>query len=214
MITKKFSFLDKLCLQADHALRVIHDINIKSARANPAATIDDSELTTDEQKHAAGLMRVNQVGEICAQALYQGQAFTTRNAQIKHDMQQAANEELDHLMWCNQRLAELHSHQSYLNPFWYASAFSLGALAGILNDAWSLGFVVATERQVEKHLATHLEKLPQNDLKSRAIVAQMKIDEAEHADAALNAGAKILPHWVQTIMGFQAKVMTTTAYWV
>ena len=217
MIAKNFSFLDTVCLQIDHGLRVIHGIGIKSSRPNPAdqhsAEISAAPTLT-LQKQAAALMRVNQVGEICAQALYQGQAFTTRDPHIKHAMQHAAAEELDHLSWCNQRLTELHSHQSYLNPLWYVGAFSLGAFAGLLNDQWSLGFVLETERQVEKHLASHLEKLPRDDLKSRAIVTQMKIDEKEHADAALAAGAKKLPHWVRTIMHFQAKVMTTTAYWV
>ena len=214
MIAKNFSFLDTLCLQIDHALRMTHGIGINSTRANPANNIIDNELTLEEQKHSASLMRVNQVGEICAQALYEGQSWTTRNPQIKYDMKHAAIEELDHLSWCNQRLAELHSHQSYLNPLWYAGAFSLGAFAGLLNDSWSLGFVVETERQVEEHLANHLEKLPKDDLKSRTIVAQMKMDEAEHAAAALAAGAEILPHWIQTIMRFQAKIMTTTAYWI
>ena len=214
MIAKNYSLLDQICLQIDHGLRMVHGIGIKSSRPNPADSVIDSTLTLEEQKNAGALMRVNHVGEICAQALYQGQAFTTRNPQIEHDMQHAADEELDHLAWCNTRLAELHSHQSYLNPLWYVGAFSLGAFAGLLNDAWSLGFVVETERQVEKHLASHLEKLPKEDLESRAIVAQMKIDEAEHADAALAAGGKILPHWIQTIMHAQAKVMTTTAYWI
>lgn len=214
MIAKNFSFLDQLCLQVDHALRVTHGIGIKSSRPNPAEDTRSGAEAVSEQKLSAALMRINHVGEICAQALYEGQAFTTRNPHIKHDMQHAANEELDHLAWCSQRIKELHSHESYLNPLWYLGAFSLGAFAGLLNDSWSLGFVVETERQVEEHLASHLEKLPKDDLKSRAIVAQMKIDEAEHAAAALAAGAKILPHWVQTIMRFQAKVMTTTAYWI
>jgi ubiquinone biosynthesis monooxygenase Coq7 len=214
MIAKNFSFLDTVCLQIDHALRMTHGIGINSSRANPANHVLDNELTVEAQKHSASLMRINHVGEICAQALYQGQAFTTRNPQIKHDMQHAADEELDHLSWCNQRLTELHSHPSYLNPLWYAGAFSLGAFAGLLNDSWSLSFVVETERQVEEHLASHLEKLPKEDLKSRAIVAQMKIDEAQHAEAALAAGGKILPPWLQTIMRAQAKVMTTTAYWI
>jgi ubiquinone biosynthesis monooxygenase Coq7 len=214
MIKKPYSFLDQICLQVDHALRVVHGIYPTTTQRDPTATIPEPTLSTEQKKHAAALMRVNHVGEICAQALYQGQAFTSRNEQIKQDMQHAAHQELEHLVWCSQRLKELYSHESYLNPLWYVGAFSLGALAGVLNDAWSLGFVVETERQVEKHLADHLEALPKDDLKSRAIVAQMKIDEAAHADAALAAGGKILPHWVQTIMRFQAKIMTTTAYWV
>jgi 3-demethoxyubiquinol 3-hydroxylase len=214
MIAKNYSFLDQLCLQIDHGLRILHGIYQTTGRVDPAVKIAETELSIEEQKHAAALMRVNHVGEICAQALYQGQAFTTRNLTIKHDTQRAANEELDHLAWCSQRIKELHSHESYLNPLWYIGAFSLGAFAGLLNDKWSLGFVVETERQVEQHLASHLEKLPKHDLKSRAIVAQMKRDEKAHADAALAAGGKILPPWVQTIMRFQAKVMTTLAYWV
>ena len=214
MIAKNYSFLDQICLQVDHGLRTLHGIYQTTGRSDPATHVAETELTAEEQKHAAALMRVNHVGEICAQALYQGQCFTTCNPQIKHDMQHAAHEELDHLAWCSQRIKELHSHESYLNPLWYMGAFSLGAFAGVLNDAWSLGFVVETERQVEKHLESHLEKLPKNDLKSRAIVAQMKLDETAHANVALAAGGTILPPWVQTIMRAQAKVMTATAYWI
>lgn len=211
---RHYNLLDQLCLQFDQALKTINGELPKAQRLNPANDIVTSELSRTEQKHAASLMRVNHVGEICAQALYQGQAFTAKSDVVKQEMQQACIEENDHLQWCNQRLQQLNSRPSYLNPIWYAGSFTIGAVAGWLGDKWSLGFVVETERQVEQHLASHLSTLPENDLQSRAIVNQMKIDEAEHANKAQNLGAKTLPDWIKTIMRFKAKVMTTSAYWI
>jgi ubiquinone biosynthesis monooxygenase Coq7 len=211
---RHYTFLDKLCLQFDQGLRTLSGIIETTPRTNPAAKIAEPELTDKEQQHAAALMRVNHVGEICAQALYQGQALTARSDAVKQNMQHAASEENDHLAWCATRVQELNSHVSYLNPLWYVGSFAMGAIAGIAGDKWSLGFVVETERQVEAHLAEHLEKLPEHDIKSRAIVAQMKIDEAQHAVMAQEQGAAELPEWIKTIMRCNAKVMTTTAYWV
>lgn len=172
-----------------------------------------SELDEQEQKHAAGLMRVNHVGEVCAQALYTGQALVTKNPSLRAHLLEAAREEGDHLAWTYSRLQALHSHTSLLNPLWYSGAFALGAIAGKLGgDRLSLGFVVETENQVEAHLAGHLKTLPLKDHASRAIVQQMKIDEARHAQEAQAAGAKILPKAVAQAMRCMAKFMTTVAY--
>jgi ubiquinone biosynthesis monooxygenase Coq7 len=211
---RSYTFFDRCCLQFDNALKTLSGQVITTGRAEPAAKIAEPELSEQEQRHAAGLMRVNQVGEVCAQALYQGQAFTAKTDTVRNAMHQAAAEENDHLHWCNTRLTELGSRPSWLNPFWYTSSYAMGALAGWLGDKWSLGFVVETERQVEAHLAEHLQSLPEQDTKSRLIVEQMKLDEAAHAASAEQQGAAKLPEWVKSIMRCKAKVMTTTAYWV
>ena len=171
-------------------------------------------LTASERQHAAALMRVNHVGEICAQALYTAQAAATGNPELRRHFEAAAKEETDHLAWTRERLDELGARPSLLNPLWYAGAFGLGLLAGRLGDRVSLGFVVETERQVEAHLDTHLERLPAGDHASRAIVVQMKQDEASHAAQALAAGADELPAVARTLMRAAAKVMTTTAHYV
>jgi ubiquinone biosynthesis monooxygenase Coq7 len=157
-------------------------------------------------------MRVNHVGEVCAQALYQSQKLVARDPQIRAMLEHSAQEEMDHLAWCETRLKELDSHTSYLNPFWYAGSFAIGLLAGLAGDKWSLGFVAETEKQVEAHLENHLEKLPLEDQRSRAIVDQMRIDEIEHGQAALHAGGATLPEPIQKVMQAVSKVMTTTAY--
>lgn len=211
---RNYTFLDTLCLQFDNALKTLQGQVTTTERTNPANNIAETELTPTEQKQAASLMRVNHVGEVCAQALYQGQAFTAKTEKVRHEMQQASAEENDHLDWCQTRLQQLNSRVSYLNPIWYAGSFAMGALAGFLGDKWSLGFVVETENQVEQHLAGHLEALPEGDLKSRAIVAQMQADEAEHARHAASLGAAALPKWVPGVMRVKAKVMTSLAYWV
>lgn len=211
---RHYTIFDNLCLQFDNALKTLQGSTAATGRTNPADTITEGDLTASEQKHAAGLMRVNHVGEVCAQALYQGQAFTAKSDKVRHEMQQACQEETDHLQWCEQRLQQLNSRVSWLNPFWYAGSYAMGALAGFLGDKWSLGFVVETENQVEQHLASHLERLPENDLKSRAIVKQMKIDEAEHAQHAAQLGAAELPKAVKSVMQLKARVMTTLAYWI
>ncbi len=206
---------DRLIIAADNALRTLSGAG-HAARANPADAVEASTDTLDDaqRRHAGGLMRVNHVGEICAQALYQAQALSTRDDALKQHFERASREETDHLAWTQARLNELGGSVSLLNPLWYAGAFGIGLLAGRVGDAVSLGFVVETERQVEQHLASHLEKLPRDDLRSQAIVRQMKEDEAQHALAAEQAGAVALPAPVRWVMRAAAKVMTTTAYYV
>jgi len=205
--------LDRLFIAADNALRTLSGAN-HAARPSPAASADAATGVLDERerRHAGGLMRVNHVGEICAQALYQAQAFSTRDPALRAHFEQAAREETDHLAWTQQRLDELGASPSLLNPLWYAGAFGIGLVAGRIGDAVSLGFVVETERQVEQHLEAHLDALPEGDLRSRAVVRQMKEDEARHAVAAQQAGAAELPAPVRWAMRAAAKVMTTTAY--
>lgn len=206
--------LDQVIVAADNALRTLAGVG-RAGRPNPADSCVQTETLNDvERRHASGLMRVNHVGEICAQALYQAQALTTRDPQLKAHFEQAAHEETDHLAWTHQRLDELKSRPSVLNPLWFAGAFGIGLVAGRIGDAVSLGFVVETERQVEEHLDGHLTALPPSDSRSQAIVRQMKEDEARHAANAEQAGASVLPPPVKWIMRAAAKVMTTTAYYV
>lgn len=205
---------DRLLVSADNALRTLFG-TAHASRPNPALAMppDGAEgLTQDERREAGALMRVNHVGEVCAQALYQAQALTARSESLRRQMERAAREEVDHLAWTEQRLAELGDRVSLLNPLWYAGAFGIGLLAGRLGDNASLGFVIETERQVEQHLAGHLERLPQQDQRSRAIVAVMKDDEARHADEALGAGGVPLPAPVAWLMRGAARVMTTLAH--
>ncbi len=181
-------------------------------RPNPAGPQAAPPADADARQLSGALMRVNHVGEVCAQALYQAQALTARSPALRQQMVQAAREEVDHLAWTEQRLAELGDRPSLLNPLWYAGAFAIGLAAGRAGDAWSLGFVVETERQVEQHLAGHLDRLPAGDAASRAIVAQMQADEARHADEALQAGAATIPAPLRLLMRAAAKVMTVTAH--
>jgi ubiquinone biosynthesis monooxygenase Coq7 len=181
-------------------------------RPNPAESLQECALSDQERQHSAGLMRVNHVGEVCAQALYEAQAAFAKSDLTREQFRKAGEEEVDHLAWTAERLRELGSHTSLLNPFWYAGAYALGAIAAKLGDATSLGFVVETERQVEAHLNSHLEILPAQDQRSRAIVTQMRDDEIEHADAARDLGAAELPAPVKGVMRLMAKVMTSTAY--
>lgn len=185
-----------------------------NSRPNPANKINEQNLTNTEKKLSASLMRVNHCGEICAQALYIGQHFTSRDPKISNSLQQAANEEIDHLAWCAQRLYELDSRPSYLNPIWFSSSLMLGVIAGLCGDQYSLGFLAETEHQVVNHLENHLEKLPDNDHKSRAILIQMQQEEAEHAHSAEIKGAAQLPAGVKWLMQRLSKVMTTVAYYV
>lgn len=205
--------LDHLIVGMDKALRVIAGV-AKASRPTPAAHADDGQLDAAEQRHSAGLMRVNHVGEVCAQALYNSQARFARSDAMRAQFALAGREEEDHLAWTAQRLAELGSQPSLLNPLWYAGAYVMGTVAATLGDQRSLGFVVETERQVENHLIGHLEKLPAQDAKSRAIVAQMRDDEAAHGKAAQEMGALEAPAPVKAAMSAMAKVMTTTAYYV
>jgi len=200
--------IDQICIAADAALKTL-SASARASRPRPLAT--STELSVRERRLSGGLMRVNHVGEVCAQALYQAQALTARTPALRKQMAAAARDETDHLAWTEQRLRELGERTSWLNPLWYAGAFTLGLAAGRAGDAWSLGFVVETERQVEQHLAGHLSRLPAGDAASRAIVAQMKDDEAEHARAAEHAGAATLPLPLRLAMRLAAKVMTTTA---
>ncbi len=205
--------LDKLIVGMDKALRVIAGV-ASASRPTPAARADDGDLDAREQRHSAGLMRVNHVGEVCAQALYNAQARFAGSPAMRAQFEQAGREEEDHLAWTAQRLAELGSQPSLLNPLWYAGAYVMGSVAAKLGDARSLGFVVETERQVEAHLLTHLSLLPQQDAKSRAIVEQMRQDEAAHGQAARELGALEAPAPVKTAMSAMAKVMTSTAYYL
>jgi 3-demethoxyubiquinol 3-hydroxylase len=212
---RHYSLWDQAILHFDKHLRAITLAPIVAVtRISPAESIAEGKLSEKERKHAAGLMRVNHVGEVCAQALYQGQALTARSSLIQKKLQRAAKEEWDHLQWCQQRLEELNSHTSYLNPFWYGSACLLGLMAGLLGDRVSLGFLAETEQQVARHLKKHLLYLPLNDNKSRAIVKQMRLEEMEHASTAEESGAIPLPLFVQWAMQGLAKFMTVLAYYV
>ena len=202
--------MDKLIIAADAALRTLF-ATPRAARACPTLPQQGTELSAAEKAQAGALMRVNHVGEVCAQALYTAQGLVTSNEALRAQFKQASLEETDHLAWTSQRLAELGARPSLLNPLWYAGAFGLGLLAGRLGDRVSLGFVVETENQVEAHLQSHMSRLPAHDHASRAIVAQMKDDEARHAVDARRAGAQELPAPVKMLMAAAAKVMTTVA---
>lgn len=213
MNARDYTPFDQLLMQMDKAMRTVFGAPPVTERPNPAQAHPEAELAADERRLTAGLMRVNHAGEVSAQALYQGQALTAKLTAIRAKMERAAMEENDHLAWCKQRLRELDSHTSVLNPLWYAGSCAIGALAGLAGDKWSLGFVVETEKQVVKHLAEHLERLPTQDHKSRAILEQMKEDEAHHATTALNAGGAELPDPVKQLMRLTSKLMTATAYY-
>lgn len=209
---RQHSPLDHTICQIDIILKTLHGRKTSATRPNPASKHEAQPLNHDEIKHSAGLMRVNHTGEVCAQALYQGQGLTAKLPHIKREMQQAAIEEEDHLAWCQERLNELGATPSKLNPVWYGLSFCIGAVAGLISDKLSLGFVAATEDQVCKHLEEHMRGLPKNDQKSQAIVQQMHIDEAEHAALARQAGGLEFPPIVKRAMSQVAKVMTTTSY--
>ncbi len=199
-------------LQADQALRTLSPGSAVAHRATPAAPEPESTLNDTERRHAAGLMRINHTGEVCAQALYAGQALTAKLPHVRVQMEDAAREEEDHLAWCEQRLTELNATPSVLNPVFYGLSFAVGAAAGAVGDQWSLGFVEETEKQVVRHLDGHLGYLPEQDRRSRAVLAQMRADEAQHADLAHAAGATPLPLPIRRLMQAMAKVMTTTVY--
>ena len=204
---------DKLIIAFDSGLRALL-APAHSARPHPDADVAGDELGAEDKRLAAALMRVNHSGEICAQALYQGQALTARNPEARAALEQAAAEETDHLAWTAQRVDELGGRLSLLNPLWYAGSFALGAAAGLLGDRWNFGFLAETERQVEGHLAGHLERLPPQDEKSRAILEQMKIDEARHAQTAMERGAAELPAPVKLAMRLGSRAMTRTSFWL
>lgn len=205
--------LDRLIIEFDKGLRTVL-AEQHSVRAFPDRNAAEQPLAAAEKRHAAALMRINHSGEVCAQALYNGQAITARNPATEAALRTAAQEETEHLAWCEKRIHELGSHKSLLNPLWYAGSFTLGALAGALGDKWNLGFLAETERQVGKHIDSHLQKLPAQDEKSRAILEQMAVDEARHAATALEHGGAELPLPVKLAMKISSKVMTKTTYWI
>jgi ubiquinone biosynthesis monooxygenase Coq7 len=207
------TLVDKLIVGFDQALRTVL-APAHSQRATPGEPISSQSLSENEKREAARLMRVNHSGEVCAQALYQGQALTARNPEVQSALQAASQEEVDHLAWCETRLQELGARKSVLNPFWYCTSFALGAFSGLLGDRWNLAFLVETERQVEVHLEDHLDRLPVVDQRTRAIVEQMKLDEASHAQTGLRYGAAELPLPVKLIMKLTSRIMTRTTYWV
>lgn len=205
--------IDQLINTFDKGLRTIFAVST-AARQRPDANIDEPVLNEDSKQHAAALMRVNHVGEVCAQALYSGQALTSRNPQVVSALQHAAAEETDHLAWCEARINELGGRKSLLNPFWYMGSFTLGAVAGALGDKWNLGFLAETEKQVASHLQNHLNELDETDLKTRTIVEQMQQEEAAHAAEASQLGGSELPAPVKLGMQLASKMMTTTAYYI
>ena len=212
---RRLSLLDKLVCEFDTAVRTLFvPEHRNSVRACPGRRINDESLSASEKRHVASLMRVNHAGEVSAQALYQGQALTAKLSAVKAQMTEAAAEEVDHLAWCEQRLRELDSRPSVLNPLWYGGSLMIGALAGFVGDKWSLGFVAETERQVTNHLQEHLAHLPANDLKTKAILAQMHEDEAHHADVANAAGAAELPFLVKRLMRGVSKLLTKSSYYI
>lgn len=205
------STLDKIICEFDTGLRTLL-AKPHSLRPHPDQNLADAALSDTDKRHAAALMRINHTGEVCAQALYSGQALTARTAATSNTMQQAAREETEHLAWCETRIQELGGHTSLLNPLFYAGSFAIGAIAGALGDKWSLGFLEETEKQVGEHLNNHLKQLPVTDEKSRKIVEQMHIDEAKHANDAKHLGAAELPTPVKFCMKQMSKVMTATTY--
>jgi ubiquinone biosynthesis monooxygenase Coq7 len=214
MQTRQFSGLDKFISGLDQALHTVFGPTPRAERTNPATNAPAHDLDDRQRDLATRLMRINHAGEVSAQALYQGQAATARLPVVREKMEQAAQEENDHLAWTAERIGELGGHTSWLNPLWYAGSFTIGAIAGIAGDKWSLGFVAETEHQVVRHLDDHLSRLPQEDRKSRVILEQMRVDEAHHATTAIEAGAAELPAPVRQLMGLTSKIMTRTAYWI
>ncbi|KTD36509.1 ubiquinone biosynthesis protein [Legionella nautarum] len=210
---RSLSLFENIICEIDTALRTLAPPAQRVVqRHSPAEGLHESPLSSQEKRHIAGLMRVNHAGEVCAQALYQGQALTAQLARVKAQMDEAAAEEIDHLAWCEQRLLELGSQPSVLNPIWYLGSFMLGSLAGMAGDRWSLGFVAETERQVTQHLQNHLQKLPPQDEKSKLILEQMEEDEAHHAEVAKEAGAAELPLVIKKLMQAVSKLMTHSSY--
>ncbi len=211
---RHYSLFDRFLIQADTALRTIAGKPLATHRPYPADNIEDCPLDAAESRRITGLMRVNHAGEVSAQALYQGQSLTARNDAVREKLEQAAREENDHLIWTQNRLHELGGRTSMLNPLWYAGSFSIGVLAGALGDRWNLGFLAETEQQVVRHLDSHLDQIPACDERSRAILEQMKVDEAGHANTALDHGGVSLPPPVKKLMQAMSKAMTRSAYWV
>ena len=203
---------DRFLCEIDTALRALCVPQKRSSvRENPAAERPEALMSPEEKRHVAGLMRVNHAGEVCAQALYQGQALTAQLTSVKDQMTQAAAEEIEHLAWCEERLRELGSQPSVLNPLWYGGSFLIGAIAGLVGDRWSLGFVAETEHQVTAHIARHLEQIPAHDEKTKAVLLQMKSDEAAHAESAVSAGGTELPALIKRLMYGMSTVLTVSS---
>ena len=211
---RRYTLADALIGHVDQVLKTLTPNTAPALRSNPAQNTPAATLDETQKKVVAGLMRVNHTGEVCAQALYHGQALTAKLPTVREEMQRAALEEQDHLAWCEDRLKELNSHMSVLNPLWYGLSFGIGAAAGIAGDKWSLGFVAETEKQVCKHLESHMTQIPANDARSHAILTQMHQDEAQHRQQALDAGGVELPQPVKEMMGIVSKVMTKTSFYV
>ncbi|WP_456405450.1 2-polyprenyl-3-methyl-6-methoxy-1,4-benzoquinone monooxygenase [Thiolapillus sp.] len=209
---RNYTAADRLVVNLDQALRTLFGRPLVTERPNPADECAVSELPESQKDHVARLMRINHTGEVCAQALYQGQALTARKETVRRSMERSAAEENDHLDWCEQRVEELGGRLSILNPFWYAGSFALGAVAGLAGDKWSLGFVAETEKQVEGHLEEHLAQVPESDCRTRAILEQMKEDEIRHGQTAKAHGGAELPAPVKTAMKLTSKLMTASVY--
>ncbi|MBK1704875.1 2-polyprenyl-3-methyl-6-methoxy-1,4-benzoquinone monooxygenase [Halochromatium glycolicum] len=214
MSERDYTPFDRALMNLDQTFRTLFGRPAVTERGRPGQGQEDVDLTEQERRHIGRLMRVNHTGEVCAQALYQGQALTARNPQVRERLERSAREENDHLAWCEERIDELGGRKSFLNPLWYAGSFAMGSAAGLAGDQWSLGFVVETERQVEDHLDNHIAQVPADDHRTRAILEQMKLDEVHHADVASAAGGVELPEPVKLAMRAVSKVMTGGAYWV
>ena len=215
MSNHRLNLVDRFIINADRALRTLTaGKDITAERPSPAKALTEVELSSEARRQSAALMRVNHTGEVCAQALYQGQALTAKLPNVRAEMEHAAAEEIDHLVWCQERITHLGSHTSYLNPLWYGMSFAIGAGAGLVSDKVSLGFVAATEDQVCKHLESHLQQLPAEDERSRAVVEQMLSDEARHAAMAIDAGGYRFPSPIKGLMSLTAKVMTKSSYYL
>jgi len=212
MTTRQYSLLDKALIDIELGLRTVFG-RVSSGRPNPSAGIDEPALTQDEQKQSEGFVRVDHTGEVCAQALYRGQMMVSRSKQTYEMLENACEEEVDHLSWTHERLDELKGHRSYLNAYWYVHSFLIGVIAGLAGDRWSLGFVEETEKQVSQHLTDHIERLPEADQKSLKIAEQMREDEERHGKSASDAGGTTLPFTIKKLMALQSKVMTTLAYY-
>ncbi|HLD16819.1 MAG TPA: 2-polyprenyl-3-methyl-6-methoxy-1,4-benzoquinone monooxygenase [Coxiellaceae bacterium] len=210
---RQYTFKDLLLIKVENSLKTIAG-DYKKGRDNPAHRINDIPLTNEERRRAGSLMRVNHTGEVCAQALYEGQMLVARKPDVRAFLQKSAEEETDHLAWCHERLKELEAHRSYLNILWYWNAFLIGVIAALAGDAYSLGFVEETECQVGQHFQNHFQKLPEDDLKSRAILNQMCEEEAHHGQLAREMGATSLPFFIKPLMKITARIMTTTAYFL
>lgn len=207
------NLIDRVITEFDQGLRTVL-AEAQTLRPFPDRDKSETQLSDSEKRHAAALMRINHSGEVCAQALYNGQALTARNPATEAALREASQEETEHLAWCEKRIKELGSHKSFLNPVFYAGSFTLGAFAGALGDKWNLGFLAETENQVGKHIEGHLQRLPEQDEKSRAILEQMKVDEAKHATTAITHGGAPLPLPVKLAMKLSSKIMTKTTYWI